>query len=60
MNITRGAEMAHALYRAQGDKAEAQAAQRKRRARDAGNEADAARWRMIQQQIRQLRGAGQG
>lgn len=59
MNITKATELAHALYRAHGDKAEAEAAQRKQQSEDAGNAADAAQWRTIQQQIRQFRGANQ-
>jgi len=44
---------AHALYRARGDKAEAEAAQKAAAARDPG---DAAAWRRIRTHIRRLRG----
>ena len=50
---------ARALYRAHGDKAEAQAAQNARAAAEAGNRAEAEDWRRIRATIRQLRGAHQ-
>lgn len=50
---------AHALYRAHGDKAEAEVAQRERIATDAGKLAEAEDWRKIRASIRQIRGANQ-
>ncbi len=50
---------AHALYRAHGDKAEAEAAQRERAADAAGKRQEARDWRKIRESIRQIRGANQ-
>ncbi|WP_299047915.1 hypothetical protein [uncultured Tateyamaria sp.] len=50
---------ARALYRAQGDKAEAYAAQQARAAKQAGNATEAEDWRKIRATIRQIRGAHQ-
>ena len=50
---------AHALYRAHGDKAEAEAAQRERAADAAGKRQEARDWRKIRASIRQIRGANQ-
>ncbi|MEM7721601.1 MAG: hypothetical protein AAF376_04450 [Pseudomonadota bacterium] len=44
---------AHALYRAHGDKAEAEAAQKARAAQDP---AEAEAWRKIRMKIKELRG----
>ncbi len=44
---------AHALYRAYGDKAEAEAA---RKAREAGAKSEAEDWRKIRRHIKELRG----
>lgn len=44
---------AHALYRAHGDKAEAEAAQKARTAQDP---AEAETWRKIRMKIKELRG----
>lgn len=46
-------QQAHALYRAHGDKAEAEAAQK---ARIATNPAEAETWRKIRMHIKELRG----
>ena len=59
MNIIKTIELARALYRAHGDMAEFDAAQRKRRSLEAGEKTEAAHWGLIQQQISQLRGAHQ-
>lgn len=50
---------AHALYRAHGDKAEAEAAARERAAEKAGKRSEADDWRRIRASIHQLRGANQ-
>lgn len=60
MKVTKTTEIAHALYRAHGDKAETEAAQRERNFKDAGNEDEAANWRAIRGSVRQIRGANQG
>ena len=57
MNLMKKTEIAHALYRAHGDKAEFEAAQKEREQRTAGNEDEAAYWRAIRGSIRQMRGA---
>ena len=50
---------AHALYRAHGDKAEAEAALRERTAKKAGKTEEARDWRRIRASITRLRGANQ-
>lgn len=50
---------AHALYRAHGDKAEAEVAQRERVATAAGKRSEAQDWRKVRATIRQIRGANQ-
>ncbi|NNE53745.1 MAG: hypothetical protein HKN30_15240 [Sulfitobacter sp.] len=60
MDVLKTNEIAHALYRAHGSKAELEAAQRERACKDAGNGAEAANWRAIRESIRQVRGANQG
>lgn len=52
-------QYAHALYRAHGDKAEAEVARRERQASEAGNTDEAQSWRKVRASIRQLRGANQ-
>ncbi|MBO6602802.1 MULTISPECIES: hypothetical protein [Paracoccaceae] len=47
---------ARALYRAHGDRAEAEAAQRVRVETDAGNTAEAETWRRIRRSIHEMRG----
>ncbi|MGP6087823.1 hypothetical protein [Antarctobacter jejuensis] len=59
MDMVKTKEIAHALYRAHGGKAEAEAAQRERKSRDEGNDQEAESWRAIRSSIRQLRGANQ-
>lgn len=59
MDIIKTKEIAHALYRAHGDKAEFEAAQRENHFKKTGNEAEAANWRAIRGSIRQMRGANQ-
>lgn len=59
MDAIKATEIAHALYRAHGGKAEAQAAERERRSRDDGDAREAENWRAIRGSIRQLRGANQ-
>lgn len=53
MTIQDIIQHAHALYRAHGDKAEAEAAQRARTAKDP---AEAEDWRRIRFRIQELRG----
>ena len=48
---------AQALYRAHGDRAEYEAAQKVTAATEAGDEDEAETWRRVRQEIRQLRGA---
>lgn len=60
MNTIKVTEMAHALYRSHGDRAELEAAQKENLSKDAGNSDEAARWRAIRGCIRRLRGANQG
>lgn len=52
-------EYARALYRAHGNKAEAEAASRLRQSEQTGNQDEAENWRRIRQAISQLRGPGQ-
>jgi hypothetical protein len=59
MDTIKTTEIAHALYRAQGDQAEAEAARRERQFAEAKNEEEAARWREIRSSIRAIRGANQ-
>ncbi|MEW9920076.1 hypothetical protein AB2B41_10700 [Marimonas sp. MJW-29] len=59
MDILKKKEIAHALYRAHGNKAELEAARKERASQDAGNRAEAANWRAIRESIRQVRGANQ-
>ena len=59
MDPVKATEIAHALYRAHGGRAEAEAAERERVSRDAGDRGEAERWRAIRGSIRQLRGANQ-
>lgn len=60
MDTIKSTEIAHALYRRHGDKAELEAAQQENRFKDAGDKHEAARWRAIRSSIRQIRGANQG
>ena len=57
MDTSKVTEYAHALYRAQGNKAEAEAAQRAKKHEDAGDADEAKQWRAVQLAIRELRGA---
>ncbi|MBO6883201.1 MAG: hypothetical protein MRY75_03365 [Marivita sp.] len=59
MDMVKASEIARALYRAHGDRAEAEAAQRENEFTDAGNMDEAAYWRSIRGSIRQMRGANQ-
>ena len=56
MNAEQISQLAHALYRAHGDKAEAEAAAK---ARDAGATEEAEDWQAVRAAIRQLRGANE-
>lgn len=49
-------QYAHALYNAHGDKAEAEAAQKVVAAEEAGDDAEARKWRSIRGHIKELRG----
>jgi hypothetical protein len=59
MDVLKTSEIAHALYRAHGSRAEFEAAQREREYTDSGNKNEAANWRAIRASIRQVRGANQ-
>jgi len=59
MDVLKTSEIAHALFRAHGSKAEREAALRERDYDDAGNRVEAANWRAIRKSIRQIRGANQ-
>ncbi|SMX33488.1 hypothetical protein [Maliponia aquimaris] len=59
MDVTKVIEIAHALYRARGDKAEVEAAQKERHYRETGDEQEAETWRRIRGSIRQMRGANE-
>jgi hypothetical protein len=59
MDVIKNTEIARALYRAHGDKAEIEAAQCENRFKDAGNKDEAEKWRAIRGSIRSLRGANQ-
>ena len=56
MDAERINQLAHALYRAHGDKAEAEAAAK---ARDAGPTEEAEDWQAVRSAIRAIRGANQ-
>lgn len=60
MEISKIAEYAQALYEAHGDKAEAEAEQKAKKAEDAGDEEHAAIWRAVRSAIAEIRGAHQG
>lgn len=60
MEISKVTEYAHALYKAHGDKAEAEAAKKAKQHEEAGEDADAANWTAIRAAIRTIRGANQG
>ncbi len=60
MNAMQISEYAQSLYRAHGDRAEAEAAQKARACEESGNDAQAEDWRAIQAAIRSRRGASQG
>ncbi|EAU48171.1 MULTISPECIES: hypothetical protein [Salipiger] len=60
MNAMQISEYAQSLYRAHGDRAEAEAAQKARTCEESGNTAQAEDWRAIQAAIRSRRGALQG
>lgn len=59
MDVIKATEIAHALYKAHGDRAEFEAAQRENQCHDAGDEEEAENWRAIRGSIRRLRGANQ-
>lgn len=59
MDAIKASEIAHALYRVRGDRAEYEAAQREHEFTSAGNEEEAEYWRAIRGSIRRLRGANQ-
>ncbi|MDG4648076.1 hypothetical protein P6F26_06450 [Roseibacterium sp. SDUM158017] len=50
------AQHAHALYRAHGDRAEAEAAQKASSEAAAGNAAEAEKWEKIRLHIKEMRG----
>ena len=59
MDAIKTSEIAHALYRARGNQAELEAAQKERQHKAAGEEEQSATWRAIRGIIRQMRGANQ-
>lgn len=59
MEVIKATEIAHALYRTHGDKAEVVAARREKRFKEAGNDNEAANWRAIRGSVRRMRGANQ-
>ena len=59
MDVIKVTEIAQALYRAHGDKAELEAARRENHSKETGNESEAQNWRAIRGSIRRLRGANQ-
>ena len=59
MEDSKISEYAHALYRARGDKAEAEAAQKAKQYEEAGDTVEAETWRKIRKAISQLRGPRQ-
>ena len=56
MEIAKVTEFARALYNAQGDKAEADAARKAREHEEAGDSNEAEKWRAIRRAISQMRG----
>ena len=59
MDVIKTTEIARALYRTHGDKAEFEAAQCENRFKTAGNHDEAENWRAIRGSLRRLRGANQ-
>ena len=59
LDAVKVSEYAHALYRAHGDKAEAEAAQRARRHAEMGESDQADTWRRIRSALHQMRGPRQ-
>lgn len=59
MDALKTAQYARALYSAHGDQAEAEAAQKMRECKDAGNMQQARDWQAVHQSIRQIRGPNQ-
>lgn len=59
MDVLKKHEIARALFRVHGDKAELEAAQKERAFKTAGNRTEATHWRAIRESIRQARGANQ-
>jgi len=57
MDVVKIAEHARALLTAHGDKAEAEAAQKARAAKDANNSAEADQWAKVRKAIAELRGS---
>jgi len=59
MDVIKTTEIARALYRAHGDKAEFEAAQCENRFKASRNEDEVENWRAIRASIRRIRGANQ-
>jgi very-short-patch-repair endonuclease len=57
MDVAKIAEYAQSLYNAHGDKAEAEAAQKAKKYREEGNEAEAQTWQSVRRAISEIRGA---
>jgi hypothetical protein len=59
MDAMKASEIAHALYRVRGDRAEYEAARKEQEFTSAGNAEEAENWRAIRGSIRRLRGANE-
>ncbi|WP_299660873.1 hypothetical protein [uncultured Ruegeria sp.] len=59
MDPLKTAQYARALYTAHGDRAEAEAAQKMRECKAAGNQQEAQDWQAVRGAIRQIRGPNQ-
>ncbi|MDJ0821628.1 MAG: hypothetical protein QNJ09_07450 [Paracoccaceae bacterium] len=60
LDAVKISEYAHALYRAHGDAAEAEAARRQQESNAKGDAEEAETWRKVRQSISQMRGPNQG
>ena len=57
MEMTKIAEYARALYDLHGNKAEAEAAQKAKQSKEAGDDSEAATWQAVREAISEIRGA---
>ena len=60
MEMEKVTQYAHALFKAHGNLAEAEAAQKIRECAETGDDAQAETWRAVRAAIREIRGARQG